>query len=214
MNIMKSISHIIFDLDGTLSNSAIITYAAMQRVAPRFGLHTPTMDEIRRATGFANPEFYYILYPSVDRKKIYEMGQEVELEEQTILCDVKNLLFDGCHELLISLKDKGFTLYIASTGDPNHVFPILNETGITDLFEKVYCGQPDKFEMLRKIIGDNDKSSYAMVGDMKKDSEAARVNGILSIGACYGYCRKELGEFDMYVHSPQELFEFLTPAMS
>ena len=48
-----------------------------------------------------------------------------------------------------------------------------------------------------------------MVGDMKKDYDAARANGIISIGACYGYCIKELSEFDFYIHTPLDLLDII-----
>ena len=44
-----------------------------------------------------------------------------------------------------------------------------------------------------------------MVGDMKKDCEGAAANGILSVGACFGYCIRELAEFDLYIDSPMDL---------
>ena len=41
---------VIFDLDGTLSDSAILTVEALKRVAPNFGLPVPPVSDIRRAT--------------------------------------------------------------------------------------------------------------------------------------------------------------------
>jgi HAD superfamily hydrolase (TIGR01549 family) len=168
------------------------------------------MDAIRRATGHATPEFYYILFPDHNRDLVYNVGMLVEEEEQKIiplLCD--KLLFEGCRELLIHLKKRGINLYIASTGEKNHVYSILNQTGIIDFFNTISCGLPDKTEMLRKIIDNSEKNGCVMVGDMKKDYEAAQTNGIVSVGACYGYCIRESSEFDLYIHSPLDLLDIL-----
>ena len=201
---------VIFDLDGTLSDSAVLTIAALKIAAPQFGLPVPAIEAVRRTMGYANPEFYYILFPEAPRETVFEMGQLVEQEELRLLPTVKDkLLFEGCRELLTRLKEHGLRLNIASTGDNDHVFPILKETGIIGLFDKISCGRPDKIEILRKMTDAHDKSGFIMVGDMKKDSDGARANGITSVGACYGYCLREFAEFDYYIDTPKELLHLL-----
>jgi phosphoglycolate phosphatase len=202
---------VIFDLDGTLSDSSILTMAALKYAAPIHGLPIPSEDDVRRATGYPNPEFYYLLYPDFPRHTVYSMGQLVEQEEQKILSSVKDrLLFNGCSRLLTQLREKGISLCIASTGDREHVFSILKETGIIELFDTISCGSPDKTEMLREMILNGGKSGpFIMVGDMKKDYEAARMNNILSVGACYGYCRREETDFDFYIDEPLQLLHIL-----
>jgi len=209
-NTVPKIHTVIFDLDGTLSDSAVLTIAALENVAPRYGFPVPTEEAVQKATGHANPEFYYILFPGYPRDKVLDMGRSVEHEELRLLPAISGkLLFDGCLELLTRLKEGGIRLNIASTGDSEHVNSILNATGIMGFFDVVSCGCPDKTEMLCEMIDNGvpkrDKSGYIMVGDMKKDSDSARANGILSVGACYGYCKRALSNFDMYIDSPMEL---------
>ena len=206
----NKIHTVIFDLDGTLSDSAVLTAEAFKKVAPHFDLPLPTEEALHRATGYPNPEFYYILYPGYPKSKITEMGQMIEQEELRILPSAGDrLLFKGCRELLIELKEKGIRLNIASTGDRDHVFSILDITGIDGLFDTVSCHHPDKTEMLGKMTETGDKNGYLMVGDMKKDYEAARGNGILSVGACYGYCRRDISDFDLYIDEPLDLLEII-----
>ena len=206
----KKIHTVIFDLDGTLSNSALLTIHAFKNIAPIFSLPAPTEEEIRRATGYATPEFYFILFPDHPKEIILKAGTEVELEELKILKSISGkLLFDGCLELLFKLKQMEIRLCIASTGDKDHVLSILNETGIINLFDIVLYGRPDKTEMLKEIIGQSDKDGCIMVGDMKKDYEAARQNNITSIGACFGYCRKDATDFDYYIDSPKQLLSII-----
>ena len=210
----SNIHTVIFDLDGTLSNSAVIAVEACKRVFPDYGFPVPDIDAIKRATGHANPEFYYLLLPDHDKDTVSRAGIQVELEEKHVISSLgDNLLFPECRELLERLKEKGIRLCIASLGDKEHVLTILNDTGIIDFFETVLYAQPgkteDKTEMLRELIGESDKSGCVMVGDMKKDYEAARLNGIVSAGACYGYCKEDISEFDFYIHSPLELLDIL-----
>ena len=201
---------VIFDLDGTLSDSAVLTVDALGRIAPKQGLPVPTEEAIRRATGYATPEFYYILFPGFPRETVYNAGLMVDEEELRILPSLSGkLLFKGCMELLRRLAEKNIRLCIASTGDREHVYSILNETGIIGFFDTIACACPDKTGMLREVIGSSEKAGCVMVGDMKKDYEAARTNGILSVGACYGYCIRELSDFDFYIDAPCDLFGIL-----
>jgi len=208
---MKDKIHsVIFDLDGTLSDSAILTVTALQKIAPLHGLPVPSEEAIKIATGNPNPEFYYLLFPGFPRETIAEIGGLVEEEELRILPSVSGrLLFKGCREMLECLKEQGIRLHIASTGDRDHVFSVLGETGIAQLFDSVSCERPVKTEMLREIIGDDCKDCFLMVGDMHKDHEAARANGILSVGACYGYCTRNTAGFDYYIDAPDELLKML-----
>ena len=206
---MKNKIHtVIFDLDGTLSDSAVLTMEAFKRVAPDNGLPVPSIDEIRKATGFAIPEFYYILFPDHDRDLVYNAGVQAEKEELLLLPSLGGrLLFEGCRELLMQLKERGMRLCIASTGEREHVFSVLEITGIADLFDTIDCGRPDKTEMLREITGG--RNGCVMVGDMEKDYTAARANGIISVGACYGYCRKDFSDFDYYIYNALDLLKIL-----
>ena len=201
---------IIFDLDGTLSDSGILTMEAFKQIAPLYGLKIPSKEMIQRTTGFANPEFYFILFPDIPRDIAERVGKLVEEAESKLLPSLsEKLLFKGSCELLLKLKENGFHLCIASTGDKEHVYSILDATGITSLFDVISCGKPDKTEMLCEMTKEKEKSGYLMVGDMKKDFEGARANGILSVGACYGYCKKELSDFDFYIDKPMDLLQLI-----
>ena len=201
---------VIFDLDGTLSDSAILTMSAFDKIAPLKGLPVPSLEDVRRTTGYATPEFYFRLLPQFNKELVLEAGSLVEEEELNVLPSVaENLLFPGCRQMLSHLKKKSIDLHIASTGERKHVFSILEETGITDLFDTVFCGNPDKTESVREIITRYEKDECVLVGDMKKDFDAAHANGIISIGACYGYCKPELSEFDFYIDAPLDLLDVL-----
>ena len=208
---MKNKIHsVIFDLDGTLADSAILTVAAFAQVMPEFGLPVLDAQTIKKAIGYANPEFYFILFPDFPREIVLEAGaktEEIELKVLSTMGDT--ILFKDCHELLLRLKEKGIRLYIASTGDHDHVHGILSAAKIHELFESVSCGRPDKVEMLREIIDERNKDGYVMVGDMSKDYDAARANGIMSVGARFGYCRADDLGFDVTIDSPLELLDMI-----
>ena len=206
----KKIHTVFFDLDGTLSDSAVLTMAAFESIAPNYGFPVPSLEAVKRATGFAPPEFYYILFPDNNRDLVNKMGESVEKEELRLLPSLADrLLFEGCRELLVHLKERGIRLCIASTGQKAHVFSVLEKTGITGFFDTISCERPDKTGMLREMTEGRDTNGCLMVGDMKKDYEAARANGIISVGACYGYCIRESSNFDFYIDSALDLLSLI-----
>jgi len=201
--------NIIFDLDGTLADTAKLTAAAFKTTAPKLNIPEPPVETIRAAVGYSCPEFYFRIFPDLPHETVMRISDEIEREEDRLLPDfTEDLLFPGVRGLLEELKIKNIPMYIASTGSENHVFSVLKKTGVTDYFKKILCGKPEKAGMIAEIIGAGDKNLFLMVGDMKKDVDGARLNGIAVIGACYGYCKRGTG-FDAYVGAPGELPGFL-----
>ena len=201
---------VIFDVDGTLADTAILTMAAFRRVTPRVGLPMPDLATVRAAIGYANPEFYDRIFPTAPRELVRLAGKQVEAEELALLADLEeDLLFPGCRDLLTALRNRAVRLYIASTGSHKHVDAVVDKTDIRPLFEAIYCGEPDKVNMIRRIIADGNKSDFIMVGDMEKDCQGAHANGIRAAGVCYGYCLRQTAKFDFFLDTPMELLDLL-----
>lgn len=203
----KALRHIIFDMDGTLADTAKATIGACAAASDHFGLERLDDTHIIRTIGIANPEFYFRLYPDEDRALISTYGQMVEaLEADRVRALGEEILFPGVTGMLHALRDAGIRLYLASTGDQGHVDVVLRSAGIEDLFDIIACGQPAKIAMVGALIGNADRSEWAMIGDTDKDLEAARGNGILAIAAAYGYCPEwAWPRYDMTLLSPDDL---------
>jgi len=200
-----TIKNVIFDMDGTLADTAVLTDAAFKNLAPELGFTPPEIGVIRSAIGYQNPEFYYQIFKTEPAELVKKIGEATEDEEQRMLPDFGgDFLFPGVRELLNELRERKINLFIASTGSEAHVYSILNKAGIAGYFNKILCDKPEKAGMVREIIGGGDKKDFIMVGDMKKDLDAARANGITAVGACFGYCRRGSG-FDHYIETPEEL---------
>jgi phosphoglycolate phosphatase len=201
------IQHLIFDMDGTLADTVSATVPAFAEVSPRYGLPPVSGEDIRRAVGLANPEFYYRLFPGHDQARILSFAQDVERAEETYVRRLgEAMLFPGVREMLDRLVRMDVDLHIASTGDPAHVDVVLRSAGILHLFRSIHCGESTKDRMVGEIIGASDKCEWAMVGDRQKDIDAARANGIPVIGAGFGYVEHaERALYDRVADSPAEL---------
>lgn len=205
------IRNIIFDLDGTLADTAVSAELAMRQAAPRYGLPVPPIEEIRKAVGIANPEFYLQLFQGFPQNDILRCGREVErIEAMQIRRLGHKILFPGVEEMLEKLTASGISLYIASTGSREHVDVLLQSGEIERYFQSVHCGQPDKINMLSGIIGQADKTEWLMVGDRRIDITAARTNGIAVFGAGMGYANaSESALFDRVIPTPAALIDWV-----
>lgn len=205
------IRNVIFDLDGTLSNTAKATIPACAAVSKQFGLPELSADHIRNTMGYANPEFYFRLYPDVEKDIMLRYCEAVEMAEAQMIGTLgADVLFPHIIDMLHALHERGMRLYIASTGDPQHVDATIDASGIRGLFDGISCGEPEKVAMVSAIIGNGNKAEYAMVGDKLHDLRAARGNGITAIAAGYGYCNDEDAVlFDHVLASPMDMLSLV-----
>ena len=200
---------VLFDLDGTLTDTAILTKLALERLSPEYGQAVPTDKMMKEAMGYVTPEYVRRMYPAASQAVLDEISELIDQAELDELEFSGDILFDGSLELLDRLKELGIRLCIVSAGSDLHVYTIIEETGIKDYFDLITCGHSDKTEAVREMILGSDKSGIVFVGDMLKDYIAARGNGILSVGACYGYCDRETADFDLFIDHPLELLDMI-----
>jgi len=205
------IKHIIFDLDGTLSATAQATALAIEEARRTFEYLPPVTDaQIKEAMGLHGLEFHMKLFPGVEKEKLYPIEKAIdELELKNITKLGRDILFPGVYSMLEKLHIEGYSLYIASTGSHTHVHGTLEAANIGRFFKEVHCNEPQKINMVGKIVNGNDPSQWAMLGDMFKDSEAARGNNILALGAGFGYLSVEDEKlFDLVLRTPNDMFNF------
>jgi len=208
---MTKIKHIIFDMDGTLSNTAKATLTAIKKVEKHFNLPPITDEIIKDAMGIAGLDFYRHMYPTVPEDVLVKVEPEIDALELEAIKELKqSILFPGVVELLTSLKQAGISLYIASTGSKVHVHGTLQAAEIEHFFTGIYSGEPAKIDMVKRIVGNSCASTWAMVGDMYKDSEAARGSNILAIGAGFGYlAQNDYSLFDVVFETPDKLLKYI-----
>lgn len=203
---------IIFDMDGTLSNTAIATLAAYHMAAEKLPIPKVTIQQIENAMGLGGLEFHENVLPGTDIEILKKVEQFVDIQEDKNITELgKSILFDGVYEMLEKLFSEGYQLHIASTGNESHVMTTLNATDIKKFFTSINHSEPQKKDMVRKIIttyGNPDEpGNWIMVGDMFKDSEAAHANNITAVGAAFGYLSEEdYSLFDVILDTPQDIF--------
>jgi len=214
--ILLAIKNIIFDMDGTLTATAQATELAIRELTDMFQLPLITTDDIKGAMGLGGLEFHAKLFPDKTMDQLVAICDRLDkLEQENVKRIGRDILFPGVAAMFARLVEKGYPIFIASTGSVAHVDTTLRATGIKDLFTAIHCDEPQKKDMVRRIMDGGDPTQWMMVGDMFKDAEAARANGIFALGAGYGYLHEANTHlFDAVIHTPGDIFAFLQEAQS
>ncbi|WP_198952180.1 HAD hydrolase-like protein [Mycobacterium sp. AT1] len=209
-------STVVFDLDGTLVDSAAGILATLQRAFDEVGVPWPDQE---LGTAILGPPLGQTLGPLVGapaaeaiigvyRRRYPEHGL------------TQSAPYPGVEELLRSVANVGARLAVATSKAEPFARSILDLHRWTELFEVVtgdtLDGQrPDKAtvvgEALRRLGGATPDA--VMVGDRRHDVQGSRAHGLRFLGAGWGYGTpgelQRAGVRDVY-HTPHDLGVALT----
>ena len=206
---MKQIYTILFDLDGTLVDTAPDLMMAHNHVMKKFGYQTKTTEEIRDLVGQgagaligrsiwgqAKKEFGKVQ----DQKIKDNMTKEfIDFYGKNILH--KSTLINGVKDFLIWCKKKNISMAVCTNKTEHLAIDLLKKIGIYDYFEYVagfntfeYC-KPDPRHITTIIeILDGNKNKSVMIGDSETDANAAKAAEIPMILLEDGYTEKNTNE--------------------
>lgn len=215
------IKAVLFDLDGTLSDSLASMALAGNTVLEQFGLPKMPVENYRYYCGDGAAMLVKrALSEAGDKElqyfdKAYEAYQEVFRKDCTF--NVKP--YDGIQEMLASLQKKGIKIAVVSNKPHDRTIDVVEKLFGLDAFDAVIGmkegrkGKPDPAGALEtaQILGVV-PSECAFVGDTNVDMKTGTNAGMLRIGVLWGFRdREELVEngADEIVENPQELVEKL-----
>jgi phosphoglycolate phosphatase len=187
----KSYQLVIFDWDGTLADSMVQIVSCMQQTFKVLGLFPPDEVMIRHTVGLSLEAVASRLAPQVDRLMI---GQIVDNYRRLALTNSSHSaqLFDGVKAGLLSLREEGFYLAVATGMGRRGLDAAIDGAGLNDIFDITRCAdetcsKPDPM-MLGEILTDLNLhvDSAIMVGDTSYDIEMANNIGMDSIAVTYG----------------------------
>lgn len=181
---------ILFDLDGTLTDSGegIINCAAM--TLERFGLPVPPREEMRVFVGPPLSETFVKFGIPADRT---DEAVAIFRSRYVPIGKFENFPYPGIRELLQALTDQGHTLYVATSKPEVTAIEVLEHFGLAQFFTGI-CGatldksRQSKSEVIAYLLRRNEKSRrMIMVGDTAFDVTGAAAHGIPTIGVAWGY---------------------------
>lgn len=207
---------ILFDLDGTLIDSAPDLALAINHMLTTLGRDTFSDDLIRSWVGNGAQ---VIVKRGLCGKADYDENIDSELFEKALdifltfyaknLC-VDTVLYKNVRSTLKILKAQGYRLVIVTNKPFDFIEPILVGLELTGLFELSLGGDslPERKPSPLPLLHVCEKLGVSveqcvMVGDSKNDILAANAANMQSIGLTYGY---NYGE-DIGEHKPDVVFE-------
>ncbi len=188
---------VLFDLDGTLTDPGIgITNSVMYALA-KFGVTVADRSELYRFIGPPLIDSFTGFYGFDHEKCVLAVEYYREYFKDTGIFE--NKVYDGVHEMLGTLKDRGIKLLLATSKPDVFAVRILEHFGLDVYFDHVAAATLDgrinhKDDVIRlalTLAGTEDKSEILMIGDRKYDIIGANKVGIDSVGVLYGYGSEE-----------------------
>ncbi len=180
---------LVFDIDGTLFQTQLVTVPAVQRTFEEYGLPAPEAAEV--CAFFGKPVADYEAWlaaqcPEGMAATIVEATNRNELR----LIGESGELYPSVRPVLEQLHSDGYTLAICSNGPEDYVAEFVRAHGLTRFFFTVlargnrYSG---KEEMVGLVLDASSVRPLVVIGDRQDDIEAAHAHGGLSVAATYGF---------------------------
>ena len=202
---------ILFDLDGTLVDTAPDLMTAHNHVMNKFGYNSKSIDEIRNLVGkgaavmigrslwgVAKKEMSKITDPKIKDEMIKEF---LDYYGKNIVKDSK--LINGVYEFLTWAKKNNISMAVCTNKQEHLAVDLLKKIKIYDFFEYVagrntfeyYKPDPRHLTNTIEIMNGSIKKSL-MIGDSENDADAAKSAGIPMILLENGYTDKKIEQIN------------------
>lgn len=184
---------VLFDLDGTISNSKEGITKCVQYALEHFGIVENDADKLE----------VFIGPPLVDSFKQFYGFSDAQAKEATAKYRERytpigiheTSMYPGTKECLTALKEQGYVIGMASSKPENFCRIVLEDFGILEYFDDVVGATMDgsigtKEEVLEEVFrrwSHFGKDEICLVGDSIFDVEGANALGIPCIGVTYGF---------------------------
>lgn len=209
---------ILFDLDGTLTESGEGITRSVQYALEKLGKPAPSLDELRVFVGPPLME-QFMKFADLDQDTA-RLAVSYYRERYASVGIFENRVYAGIEEMLAELKKNGYLLAVASSKPEKFVLQILEHFHLRSYFNEVVGSEMDGSrtskasvveEALKRLGLSDEREAVLMVGDKEHDVLGARACGVECIAVSYGYGTMEELEAAKplkILSNPRELLHF------
>ena len=207
---------ILFDLDGTLTDSGegIINCATL--ALTHFGLPVPDQETMRQFVGPPLRDTFIRFGVPADKT---EEAIAVYRSRYIPIGKYENTPYEGIYQLLERLQAEGHSLCVATSKPESTATDILKRFDLDRYFDRI-CGatmdgsRDEKSQVIAYLLQQMHNANNAiMVGDTAFDVLGAAAHGIATIGVSWGYGKVEdmvTAGAKAIAHTMDELYTLLS----
>ena len=194
----------IFDLDGTLVDSAGDIASALNEVLGRRGLPPIGLEKVKAMIGGGIPA---LIKRALEAHGVQPHDIEPLVGDMVGVyagrATTRTALYDGAEEVLSQLGASGVKMAVCTNKLQEITDIILRDLGVAGHFASVVgakLGRPRKPnpEVLKLVLDEMglEAADAVMVGDSGADAGAAKGAGVTLVLASFGYCQTQLREYE------------------
>jgi len=211
---------ILFDLDGTLVDTAHDLAYALNLQRERHGLAALPLDVIRPYASHGSKGLLSVGFDLTPEEESFPAMREEYLALYDQVLTRKPILFDGIVELLAKLETKGEPWGVVTNKPRRFTQPLMQNIGLLQRAACVVSGDdaprpkpyPDTLLLACTQAGVSPQSCW-YVGDAERDIQAGKAAGMQTVVALYGYLDEqdkpaEWGA-DKFINQPLEVLELI-----
>lgn len=206
---------VLFDLDGTLTDSGEGIIKSAWFALEHFGIPLPTWDEMRV---FVGPPLWETFEQFGIPKEQTDEAVRIFRSRYVPIGKYENTPYPGIKELLEKLQEQNVKLYVATSKPEVTAVEILEHFNLAKYFVRI-CGadleknRTSKEEVIEYLLADVVKpGKMLMVGDTRFDVLGAKHHNIPAVGVSWGYGKVEpmvnAGALAI-VNNASELYDFI-----
>ena len=183
---------VLFDMDGTLTDSQEGIVKSVSYALERLGRELPPRDTL---TAFIGPPLHESFSAICGMDEAETERAVCEFRDYFARCGwAENAPYEGMAEFLAALHAAGLRLIVATSKPESFARKILEHFALERYFDLICGSHPedrasaDKASVVRTALtGAGVTGRAVMVGDREHDVLGAKKNGLPCIGAVYGY---------------------------
>jgi len=192
----------LFDLDGTLVDSAPDLAAAVDRTLEQLGRKPAGIEQVRKWVGHGSPILMRRALAgkadwepaSASDDALFDDALKLLYQNYQQLNGQYSTVFPGVEACLEALNERGCPMAVVTNKPEQFVAPLLEQMGIEHHFQLIVGGdtlstkKPDPAPLLHAMEAlQGSRGTTVMVGDSAADVNAALEAGIPCVAVTYGY---------------------------
>ncbi len=185
---------ILFDLDGTLIDSAPALVASANRLRTARGMPALPFEALRGSAGKGARGLIWAALNMPEDDPAFDATRKEFLDDYAEHCDQNVLMFEGIKEMLIAIESHGWDWGIVTNKYACFTHPIIKAAGLASRTKVVICGDetfklkpaPDHLEIAIERTG-HKACDCVYIGDDIRDAQAAKAIGLAFAAAAWGY---------------------------